>query len=85
MKAYALDLRERVLKFIQNGGSKVEAARRFDLARSSVYRYLGAAKKGTLAPKKSWGHWRTSTPINSRRTSKNIPTPPSRNSKPFLA
>ncbi|MGH7989840.1 MAG: IS630 transposase-related protein, partial [Limisphaerales bacterium] len=36
MKAYALDLRERVVKFIQGGGSKVEAAQRFDLARSSV-------------------------------------------------
>ena len=28
MKAYALDLRERVIKFIQSGGSKVEAAKR---------------------------------------------------------
>ena len=46
MKAYALDLRERVVKFIQGGGSKTEAAQRFDLARSSVYRYLVAAKKG---------------------------------------
>jgi transposase len=62
MKAYALDLRERVLKFIQSGGSKVEAARRFELARSSVYRYLDAAKKGALAPKKSWGHWRKLDP-----------------------
>ena len=53
MKAYALDLRERVVKFIQGGGSKVEAARRFDLARSSVYRYLVAAKKGALPPKTS--------------------------------
>jgi transposase len=62
MKAYALDLRERVVKFIQGGGSKTEAARRFDLARSSVYRYLAAAKTGVLAPKKSWGHWRKLDP-----------------------
>ena len=62
MKAYALDLRERVVKFIQGGGSKAEAARRFDLARSSVYRYLMAAPKGTLTPKKSWGHWRKLDP-----------------------
>jgi transposase len=62
MKAYALDLRERVVKFIQGGGSKTEAARRFDLARSSVYRYLAAAKTGALAPKKSWGHWRKLDP-----------------------
>jgi transposase len=62
MKAYALDLREGVVKFIQGGGSKAEAARRFDLARSSVYRYLIAANKGALAPKKSWGHWRKLDP-----------------------
>jgi putative transposase len=62
MKAYALDLRERVVNFIKSGGSKVEAARRFDLARSSVYRYLEAAKTGALAPKTSWGHWRKLDP-----------------------
>jgi len=62
MKAYALDLRERVVQFIQQGGSKAEAARRFSLARSSVYRYLEAAQQGTLAPKKSWGHWRKLAP-----------------------
>jgi transposase len=62
MKAYALDLRERVVKFIRGGGSKAEAARRFELARSSVYRYLVAAQKGALAPKRSWGHWRKLDP-----------------------
>src|SRR5439155_7384555 len=48
--------------FIQGGGSKAEAARRFDMARSSVYRYLAAAKKGALAPKTRWGHWRKLDP-----------------------
>jgi transposase len=62
MKAYAMDLRERVVKFIQGGGSKAEAARRFELARSSVYRYLVAAQKGALAPKQSWGTWRKLDP-----------------------
>jgi transposase len=62
MKAYALDLRERVVKFISEGGSKVEAARRFDLGRSTVYRYLAAVQAGTLAPKMSWGHWRKLNP-----------------------
>ena len=62
MKAYALDLRERVVKFLQAGGSKVEAARRFDLGRRTVYRYLAAAKHGTLAPKTTWGKWRTLDP-----------------------
>ena len=56
MKAYALDLRERVVKFIAGGGSKAEAARRFDLARSSVYRYLVAAQNGRIAPENKLGH-----------------------------
>jgi len=62
MKAYALDLRERVVKFIRSGGSKAEAARRFELGRSTVYRYLDAVQTGTLAPKTSWGHWRKLDP-----------------------
>jgi transposase len=62
MKAYALDLRERVVKFIKSGGSKAEAARRFDLGRRTVYRYLAAVEAGTLAPKASWGHWRKLDP-----------------------
>ena len=62
MKAYALDLRERVVKFLQSGGSKAEAVRRFEVARRTVYRYLAAAKAGTLAPKKSWGKWRKLDP-----------------------
>ena len=62
MKAYALDLRERVVKFIQAGGSKVEAGRRFELGRSTVYRYLAAVKTNTLTPKTSWGAWRKLDP-----------------------
>jgi transposase len=62
MKAYALDLRERVVRFVQEGGSKVEAARRFSLARRTVYRYLDAAQSGRLAPKTSWGRWRKLDP-----------------------
>ena len=62
MKAYALDLRERVVKFIRAGGSKAEAARRFEMGRSTVSRYLAAVQSGTLAPKASWGHWRKLDP-----------------------
>jgi transposase len=62
MKAYALDLRERVVKFLQAGGSKAEAGRRFAVARRTVYRYLAAAKAGQLAPKTSWGKWRKLDP-----------------------
>ena len=73
MKAYALDLRERVVKFISGGGSKAEAARRFELARSSVYRYLEAAKKGALPPKTSWGTWRKLDPEQLRSHVKQHP------------
>ena len=55
MKAYALDLRERVVKFVQAGGPRAAAARRFQLGERSVYRYLAAAKTNTLPPKTSWG------------------------------
>ena len=62
MKAYALDLRERVIQFVQAGGTRAEAARCFRLGERSVYRYLAAAKTSTLAPKTSWGAWRKLDP-----------------------
>src|SRR5215831_5046727 len=62
MKAYTLDLRERVVEFIAAGGTRSEAARFFRLGERSVYRYLAAAKTNTLAPKTSWGHWRKLDP-----------------------
>ena len=49
--------RERVVKFIKSGGSKVEAARRFELGRSTVYRSLDAVQGGGAGPKTRWGHW----------------------------
>ena len=40
--AYSTDLRKRVLDFIQTGGKKSEASRRFSVDRSTIYRWLGA-------------------------------------------
>ena len=40
--AYSIDLRKRVLDFIQTGGKKAEAARRFSVNRSTIYRWLAA-------------------------------------------
>ena len=57
-----MDLRERVVKFVQAGGTRAEAARCFRLGARSVYRYLAAAKTNTLAPKTSWGAWRKLDP-----------------------
>ncbi len=62
MKAYSLDMRERVVGFIKRGGSVKDAVECFDICRASVYRYLKADKKGLLAPKKSWGTWKKLNP-----------------------
>ena len=40
--AYSSDLRTRVLQFIANGGSKTEAAKRFKVGRTAIYRWLNA-------------------------------------------
>jgi len=62
MKAYTLDLRERVVRFVQGGGTRAEAAKRFSLGERSVYRYLAAARTDTLVPKTTWGGWRKLDP-----------------------
>ena len=62
MKAYTLDLRERVVGFMQKGGSITAARQHFALGRSTIYRYLAAVKTNTLAPKTSWGSWRKLDP-----------------------
>jgi transposase len=36
------DLRKRVMAFVKGGGSKEEAAWRFQVSRASVYRWVGA-------------------------------------------
>jgi len=35
------DLRKRVIEFVRGGGSKAEAARRFQVSRPSVYNWTG--------------------------------------------
>ena len=54
MKAHPVELRERVVRFVKRGGTKVEAAERFDIGRQTVYRYLAAEREGRLAPR-PWG------------------------------
>jgi putative transposase len=46
---YGLDLRERVIGFIKEGGSKSEASRRFRVSRQTIYNWLSLP---TLAPVK---------------------------------
>ena len=48
---YSTDGRKRVLDFIETGGEKAEAARRFSLNRSTIYR--GLAAEDPFSPKKT--------------------------------
>lgn len=51
MKAYSPDLRSRIVAAVDAGMSKAEAARRYDVALSSVKRYVARkAATGTLDP-----------------------------------
>ena len=47
---YSEDLRKRVVAFVQSGGSKSEAALRFNVSRWCVYDWM---KRKSLAPKKA--------------------------------
>lgn len=40
MSRYSKDLRERVIAFIENGGKKLEASRRFNVSRPAIDRWL---------------------------------------------
>lgn len=56
---YSLDLRERVIAFIESGGKKIEASRRFDVSRPTIDNWLLLKKEtGTLKspplPPRSW-------------------------------
>ena len=55
MKSYPVELRERIVGFVGEGGSKVDAARHFKVSRQTVYRYLAAEQGGSLAPKPQGG------------------------------
>ena len=54
--AYSTDLRERVLVAVEAGGSPDAVAERFMVGRSSVYRWMAAAREeGRRAPKPMHG------------------------------
>ena len=62
MKAYGMDLRQRIIGFVNDGGTKVEASKKFKVGRRTVYYYLTRAKAGKLEPEKSWGSWKKLDP-----------------------
>ena len=47
--SYSMDLRQRVVAFVEAGGAKAEAARRFSISEGSVHNWL---KRDNLAPTK---------------------------------
>ncbi len=40
--SYSIDLRERVVNYVRNGGSLAAAAKLFQVGRATIYRWLGA-------------------------------------------
>ena len=56
MRAYSVDLRERIVEAVRNEKlSKVAVAERYQVSRASVYRYLGLAKQGSVEAKRHPG------------------------------
>ena len=55
MRAYSMDLRERVVSSLESGMSKSAVARLFKIDRSTVQSYSKLAEAGNLAAKKSTG------------------------------
>jgi transposase len=59
MKALSIDLRERIVRFVKDGGTKADAARNFNICWRTAQRYCKADKAGCLAPKRRPGRKRT--------------------------
>ena len=56
MRAYSLDLREKIVESVKKGVPKAETARRFGVNRATVKRYCKQLdERGTLEPRKAPG------------------------------
>ena len=55
MKPYSMDLRERVVGFVNEGSSKADAARHFNICWKTVSRYVKAQRAGGLPPRPHGG------------------------------
>ena len=56
MRAYSVDLRERIVKAVKDERlSKIAVAERYGVSRASVYRYLELEKRGNIEPKRRPG------------------------------
>ena len=50
---YSLDLRQKVINFVENGGMITKAAHTFGIGRASIYRWLSRAKLSATKLKSS--------------------------------
>ena len=56
IKAYSIDLREKVIQFIQSGKTQVEAAKTFNIHKSTINHWLSRLRKeGSLKAKANLG------------------------------
>ena len=55
MTPYSIDLRSRIVGFVNAGHTKTDAALHFKVSWKTVYRYCKAAKHGSLEPKPQGG------------------------------
>ncbi|MCL1920801.1 MAG: IS630 transposase-related protein [Kiritimatiellaeota bacterium] len=74
MKAYTVELRERIVGFVEKGGSKVDAAAHFKVGRRTVHRYLAAARNGELAPRPQPGRRKAFSDESLRRAVRENPS-----------
>jgi transposase len=51
--SYSIDLRERIIKFVEEGHSKTEAAKVFGISRFTILNWLGKKRK-SLSQKRSF-------------------------------
>ena len=52
---YSLDLRQKVINFVENGGTLTEAAHIFGIGRASIYRQLSRPKLSATKVKRRQG------------------------------
>lgn len=68
MRAYSLDLRQRIVRAVEQGGSRAAVAAQFQVALRSVDRYLRLARDtGELAPRSSPGRPRRLSPADEQQ------------------
>ncbi|AIL64419.1 Transposase [Rickettsiales bacterium Ac37b] len=61
--AYSLDLRKKVIHYVNKGYTREEAARIFGIGERTIYRWLSRSKSGNLAATRAAKPWKKLDPI----------------------